>query len=219
MEITLQNIHSSFFDLLTTLRRARIKSHLRRVESSLRKNIPSSLTREQLQARRKTLDNLNSYWQAGDFPVNDTSEHTTPIFKDIYGNYCAVGYLLSKVGFDTYVSEIQAQNNYILVKEITDKKYLHAITSLGITKEEAARIQPGYGFEDPFIYGGGSGNTVSILKLVSVVLFVLLQLIAYFFFKEMNMSKKQKFLGFLTLFLTSSLILAGIWSLLLLVTT
>ena len=215
MEIALKNIHSTFFESLTTLRHARIKSHLRRVELSLRKNAPANLTREQLIARGKTLDNLNDYWQAGDFPVNDISERTTPIFKDTYGNYCAVGYLLSRAGFDKYVSEIQTENNYVLVGEISNKRYLDAIASLGITQEEAARIQPGYGFEDPFIYGGGGGNTVSILKVVSVVLFVLLQLIAYFFFKEMNMSKKQKFLGFFTLFLTSSLILAGIWSLLL----
>jgi hypothetical protein len=197
MELAANQASLSLETLAFKVDRKRIKTHLRLVEKSIRKNIPNDLSAAQLKARGTTLDRLHAYWQSEEFPINTISKKRTPIFKDQFGNYCAVGYLLSKSGH----------------KDISKPEYINAIAMLGITQEEAALIQPGYGY----------GCTLNVIDctpatttkwsywlVAAGVVYVLLQLVSLLFFRRMNMTRGQKVLGFLSLLLISSLVMMSI---------
>jgi hypothetical protein len=211
MQAMALNFDTKLYNLAYRLDRARVKKHLMRVEQSLRKNTPKNMTAEQLAARTRTLDHFRDYWQQGEFPVNDLVDYRTPVFKDHFGTYCAVGNLFAKAGYDQYVTEIQDTNNLVRVKDIDDPKYLEVIDELGLTKQEAARIQPAYGNIDPYYTDPGDGH-VAIFKLASLCLFILLQLFAIFFIKEMNLGRAQKVYGYLSLLSFSGLVMVAIWA-------
>lgn len=200
MNTQVLNLSSDLSDYAKKISDLRIKKHLQRVEMSLRKTKPKNIDKKQLNNRIKTLDNLHDYWQAGEFPINTKIKRRTPVFKDEFGNYCAVGYLLSIDGQDKLVTEIQKSNNYIKVPEITNAKYISAINSLGISQAEAARIQPGY---PPGGFGGDEITNIDTLsgkfQIVIIGVFIITQVFAMLFFKEMNLKFTQKFLGYLTL--------------------
>jgi hypothetical protein len=214
MELAANQASLSLETLAFKVDRKRIKTHLRLVEKSIRKNIPNDLSAAQLKARGTTLDRLHAYWQSEEFPINTVSKKRTPIFKDQFGNYCAVGYLLSKSGHDGYVSEIKSHNNLIKVKDISQPEYINAIAMLGITQEEAALIQPGYGYGCSTFNDctTAATNTTkwSYWLVAAGVVYVLLQLVSLLFFRRMNMTRGQKVLGFLSLLLISSLVMMSI---------
>ncbi|MCA9344492.1 hypothetical protein KC946_01525 [Candidatus Saccharibacteria bacterium] len=197
------------FYLSNTISDYRIKKHLMRVETSLNKYSPDSMSIFLLAKRKVTLAYLREYWEMGEYPINTLLNTRTPVFKDEFGNYCAVGYLLSKAGYDELVTEIQHTNNLVKVKDISDTKYVTAIESLGITLEEAAKIQPsyppgGFGYEPAY---SSSSRIFTAILLSAIAVFIFTQLISIMFFKEMNLKLSQKILGFVTLLLFSSLIM------------
>jgi hypothetical protein len=211
MEAAVNNTSLNLGGFAYKLDHKRIKAHLQRVEESLRSVTAAGLSQEQLINRQISLDRLREYWQAEEFPINNHYKSRTPIFKDEFGNYCAVGYLLSMAGYDDIVTEIQKDNNTVRVREIGEAKYLTAIASLGITQEEAAKIQPGYGGVCNYLsdcYNQPStAHTWLPWLWISMAVFVLLQIVTYFFFKEMNLTKAQKIRGFFGVFLFSSLVM------------
>ncbi|HAD34005.1 MAG TPA: hypothetical protein DCF44_05840 [Chitinophagaceae bacterium] len=94
-----------------------IKLHLSLVEDELRRTTPNNLSAHQKQNRIKCLDILNKYWNNGVFPKNTFHKERTPYFIDIYGTYCAVGYLIGETGFDEVAQKIHQENNYGYIKD------------------------------------------------------------------------------------------------------
>jgi|GEM_PF-4534123 len=133
--------------------RERIRAHLRQVEQALRARDVSHLTEETQQARRQQLEVLREYRERGLFPRNvDFPNAKVPVFVDDRGVHCAVGYLLHRSGADSIVQRVAEARNFARVPELADEPGLAEwLTSVGLSLEEAARIQPAY------CGGGGIG--------------------------------------------------------------
>jgi hypothetical protein len=92
----------------------------------------------------QSLDALHSYWQTGNFPVNDAYAYRTPIFIDKYNNFCAVGYLIMASGNEHISRMIAARTNLAYVREMNYPELTAWTTDYGFTVDELAWIQPGY---------------------------------------------------------------------------
>ncbi|MEZ5046836.1 MAG: T9SS type A sorting domain-containing protein [Chitinophagaceae bacterium] len=124
-----------------------IQLHLQLVEQSLRKNVPSNLSSKQLINRNNCLSLLHQYWTRGVFPKNTFHAKRTPYFIDIFGTYCAVGYLIKETGYEQLAQKIHKENNYGYIYELKNK-YAEINTwakEFGFTVDELAWIQPSYG--------------------------------------------------------------------------
>lgn len=122
----------------------RIAAHLRRVERDLRATDHDHLTAGQRRRRERTLDRLRAYRRRGEFPRNDTHPGRTPCFVGADGTPCAVAYLLAEAGHDDFVADVAATDNTVRIESLDDGPVLDRIEALGLTPEEAARIQPTY---------------------------------------------------------------------------
>lgn len=128
-----------------SLERLRIRRHLRAVEGELRTKPVGHLSSEQSRLRETNLDRLHEYWSAGQFPVNTIDpEHRIPIFVDASGTRCAVAYLLDRSGETDLVSAVARETNLVRIPDVADGPLLEWLDREGLTKEEAARIQPNY---------------------------------------------------------------------------
>lgn len=127
----------------------RIRDHLATVSRALRARAPSSLTGQERTARETTLEWLDEYRQRGLFPHNHVVEgRRVPVFVDPHGTPCAVGYLMLRSGEHDLVEEIVRRDNLVRVPELRDDPRLASwLASRGITLEEAAWIQPTYGYD------------------------------------------------------------------------
>jgi hypothetical protein len=59
---------------------------------------------------------LQEYRDAGLFPINNEAPGAFPIFKDSFGTYCAVGYLVAKTAGCVVADAIDQQyhNSYVI---------------------------------------------------------------------------------------------------------
>ena len=121
-----------------------IQLHLQLVERILRSRDVAHLSPTQQQNRKKSLDHLHQYWQAGRFPINDQYAYRTPIFIDKYDNFCAVGYLVKASGHESVSRIIAANTNLAYVGQMNYPELNDWAGENGFTKEELAWIQPGY---------------------------------------------------------------------------
>ncbi len=121
-----------------------IRTHLRLVEATLRQRDVRHLSAAQQRHRFQCLDNLHTYWQTGNFPINDQYAFRTPIFIDPYDNFCAVGYLLKASGNEGVSRMIAAKTNLAYVKEMKYPEVGAWAADNGFTVAELAWIQPGY---------------------------------------------------------------------------
>jgi hypothetical protein len=88
---------------------------------------------------------LEEYRRAGRFPRNRTSREWTPVFVDEGGTRCAMAHLLEHVGAHDFVRRVASMHNLARIHDLrADRELLHWLLVLGITLEEAARIQPAY---------------------------------------------------------------------------
>lgn len=124
----------------------RIKTHLAYAEMLLRKTKTSHLNIETRQKREKLLDHLHTYWLAGVFPKNYDRQDRSPCFIDRDGNICAVGYLVEKSAGRQMAENINKEFQYHTIADMNSRALNEWITENGLTKEEAAIIQPGYGW-------------------------------------------------------------------------
>lgn len=200
---------SRLSNILASVEARRIKKHLRNVHRSLSKTNDSCLSAEFASRRRKTLQQLDDYIEQAQFPINNESYRRHPIFVDSYGNRCAMGYLLHANGRDDLVDEVSANDNLVQVEAINDQKYLNAFAALGLTKEHAAQIQPGYGWMPPEHPPAENEHT----RIIIIALYLALQVLALFFVKSLNMTKSQKVFLFLTILLATSLMTFIGWNL------
>lgn len=121
-----------------------IATHLMLVEKTLRARNISTLSASQKQNRLTLLNELNGYWKAGRFPVNDYLPYKNPVFIDREGTHCAVGYLMMQSGKDDLAQSINAAEKFAYVHEIKTKGVKEWADENGFTIDELAWIQPGY---------------------------------------------------------------------------
>jgi hypothetical protein len=131
----------------------RIQTHLRYVKNILRKADVSSLNYQQQENRKKLLNLLHEYCEAGIFPKNyDYPNRRIPCFIDRDGNICAVGYLIEKTIGREIAEKINTRYQYEYVMNMQDEILEKWMTENGLTRKECAMIQPAYGYNPPPSY-------------------------------------------------------------------
>lgn len=123
----------------------RLQTHLRYVEQVLRGRDVSHLSSAQRAARASILDVLHEYHVAGFFPRNRALPGRRPVFVDtVSGAVCAVGYLIEQTRGRDVVEAVNADFQYASIFQI-DAPVLDAwLDEHGLTRVEAAMIQPFY---------------------------------------------------------------------------
>ncbi|MFN8322022.1 MAG: T9SS type A sorting domain-containing protein [Chitinophagales bacterium] len=121
-----------------------ISIHLMLVEKTLRARDTKHLTPLQIQNRNNLLSELNGYWKAGVYPVNDYLPYKNPVFIDRNGTHCAVGYLMMQSGQDALAQTIDANEKFAYVYQIKTSGVKEWAENNGFTIDELAWIQPGY---------------------------------------------------------------------------
>ena len=129
----------------------RIQSHLATVEQELLARDVSHLSAAQQAARLRHVQVLREYREAGVFPRNyDFPNERVPYFVDEHGTHCAMAYLIARSGGESLVAHVASTRNNARVRELADEPALLAwLDNAGLTVEEAARIQPSYGWYPP----------------------------------------------------------------------
>ena len=123
----------------------RLKTHLQYVEQTLRKREIQHLSPELQANRKKLLDHLQAYHQAGAFPHNyDHPGERKPCFIDRDGNICAVGYLIEQSAGRALSEKINDQFQYASVFDMEMPELTDWVAMSGLTLEECAMIQPAY---------------------------------------------------------------------------
>ena len=133
---------------LNRLRRAvddaRICEHLRRAESALR-SADHDLSPERRRRRERHLDRLAAYRERGEFPTNRTEAERVPLFVGDDGTPCAMARLIRKDGREDLVAAVMAEDPTARIEELPDDHPVVGwVEENGLTREEAARIQPTY---------------------------------------------------------------------------
>lgn len=140
---------------------AEVREHLLEVAAALRAETPDTLPEALRRERLATLDALESYAWAGDFPQNDGGEaparvrlpprtfeaHTpgrhAPRFIDDEGTHCAVGYLMA-LDAPGLAARVDAEHSRDWLPEIDTPGVAGWAAAHGLTLDELAWIQPGY---------------------------------------------------------------------------
>lgn len=124
--------------------RVRIREHLRRAERELRDADVGHLDGDRRRARERQLDRLRSYRRGGSFPRNGEAAERTPCFVGADGVPCALGALLLADGRSDLVADVAARDNAVRIEDCDDERILDWLEENGLTRAEAARIQPSY---------------------------------------------------------------------------
>lgn len=126
-----------------------VQLHLGETEILLRRRNVSGLSKALQQSRLKNLGILHQYMLAGQFPKNNLHSGRQPYFIDAEGTYCAVGYLMKMTGADNMARQISSTQNYNYLINIQNPALMDWVAGSGLTFDELALIQPGYGGEWP----------------------------------------------------------------------
>ena len=121
-----------------------IVQHLSLVVRHLKSVSTNHLSSTQRQHREDLLNELNTYAMQGVFPTNDFLSYQNPVFIDRKGVHCAVGYLMLKSGHENLAQEINMNQRFAYVIEITHPQLKSWASMHGFTQDELAWIQPGY---------------------------------------------------------------------------
>lgn len=128
----------------STPEEVRIKTHLGYVVSLLKQADTSNLDASQKENRATLITLLEGYKEAGVFPKNRHFETRRPVFIDEDGNLCAVGYLIAQTEGLEAAQTINQQHKFDYIKDIDPKLVDGWLAENGLTKKEAAMIQPAY---------------------------------------------------------------------------
>ena len=145
---TARTVRSRVGRALNRLRRTvddvRVREHLRRTESALR-DAGHELPPEQRRRRERHLDRLAAYRERGEFPTNRRHAGRTPLFVGDDGTPCAMAYLLLEDGREDLVAAVMAAEPTARIEELPDDHpVVEWVEANGLTRAEAARIQPAY---------------------------------------------------------------------------
>lgn len=139
----LKNPISGSAELFVFAEKMHIQAHLAFTELRLRTKKSNT---DNYPQRLSALNVLHNYWVEGVFPKNTyESNKRKPVFIDNNGTYCAVGYLMANTGYSELANDIDKKNKFALVEDINDSNVDTWLNDFGLTKNEAALIQPGYG--------------------------------------------------------------------------
>jgi len=135
-------------DRLERLRRAvddvRVREHLRRAESALR-SAEYDLSPERRRRRERHLDRLAAYRERGEVPTNRSEPERVPLFVGDDGTPCAMANLLFEDGRRDLVADVMAEEPTVRIEDLPDgHPVVEWVEANGLTREEAARIQPTY---------------------------------------------------------------------------
>lgn len=162
--------------------RLRVREHLRRVERDLRRADVDHLDPERRRRREAVLDDLRAYRRRGAVPINDEAPERTPCFVGAEGTPCAVAALLLADGRDDLVAEVAETDNALRIEDCEDERLLDWLDGVGLTRDEAARIQPAY---DAGVFlatdcGSMACSTVGLLAgLIGTAAFAVLEAVGY----------------------------------------
>ena len=110
----------------------------------------AELRRQLAEARAENIARLRAYRDAGRFPHHRAAtDRALPIFVDAQDTACAVGFLMRESGWRAEVAEIAAADNHVFVDDADGGALLRWVATSGLTREEAALIQPAYGPPPP----------------------------------------------------------------------
>jgi hypothetical protein len=121
-----------------------IQLHLSSVIEVLSLRNVQHLSQSQQNQREFLLKSLESYAMQGIFPVNDYLAYQNPVFIDRYNTHCAVGFLMQQSGSENLAREIQRNQNFAFVRQISVDGVSEWAYEHGFTLDELAWIQPGY---------------------------------------------------------------------------
>jgi hypothetical protein len=98
--------------------------------------------------RQHQLERLAMYRELGKFPRNISTQGRVPVFVDDRSIPCAVAFLMLCDDQLNHVIDIAHAANDINIGRRSHKAIAHWCKYSGLLEEEAALIQPAYGFED-----------------------------------------------------------------------
>src|SRR6218665_1529408 len=128
----------------------RLQAHLYYTEQLLREKPVSHLSGKQAYNRALVLDLLNQYTGEAAFPVNlDHPGERRPCFIDVFGNICAVGYLIEQTKGREMAEAINRKHQYDFLLDMNEPAIAAWADEYGLTLEECAMIQPTYGPVQP----------------------------------------------------------------------
>lgn len=123
----------------------RIVTHLEYVINELNQADVFHLSQQQANNRTTLIKLLEQYIQEERFPKNyDFQDQRRPTFIDIDGNICAVGYLVQQTVGQAAAENINSGYKYGYVMEMNSDLLDNWLTTYGLSKKEAAMIQPSY---------------------------------------------------------------------------
>ncbi|GAB5407901.1 MAG: hypothetical protein BalsKO_02660 [Balneolaceae bacterium] len=124
----------------------RITTHLNYVIGVLELTSTEYLSETQSLKRSKLISILNEYVKEERFPKNyDFEDQRRPTFIDKDGNICAVGYLVQQTVGQEAAEAINKKYKYEYLMEMESELLDSWLNEYGLTKKEAAMIQPSYG--------------------------------------------------------------------------
>lgn len=169
---TLKKPISTNSNLMILTERLHIQAHLACTELRLRLKKRTA----RYQQRSSALNLLHDYWIGGTFPRNTYDRAwRKPVFVDAQGTYCAVGYLMTQTGHEKLAKSIDESNKFILVENTNSRSMDTWLYSCGLTKEEAALIQPGYGgFVIEKVGYSVQDKVLALLSIVASVAIIIL---------------------------------------------
>ncbi len=133
-------------DPASLLEDARTAAHLEGAEQMARERDVSHLSPATKTLRAFVLEELRGYRLGGRFPKDDGHAAQRPCFVDATGTRCALAHLLEQVGAQALVARIAATENHARVEQLArDPEFLGWLLTMGLSVEEAARIQPPFG--------------------------------------------------------------------------
>lgn len=125
----------------------RVRHHLAGAEAMMRARELSGLSPAQRTMRAFVVAELRRYRLRGVFPRNHYHRELTPQFVDEHGVRCAMAHLLHVTGFDDLVERVRRAKNDVRIRELAgDPELLAWLLMVGMTLDEAARVQPSYCF-------------------------------------------------------------------------
>lgn len=184
--------------------RVRIREHLRRAEQELRAADVDDRPPGERRARERTLDRLREYRCGGAFPTNDEAPERTPCFVGGNDEPCAIAALMLADGRESLVADVAAADNTVLLEDCEDERVLEWIEGAGLTRAEAARIQPGY--PEAVYFASDCGPVACstarlIAAAVGAAVFAVLEVVGYRFVSGAfpgNALKRRALLGYVT---------------------
>lgn len=154
----------------------RIREHLRRAETDLRAAGREHLGPDQRRRRETQLDRLREYRQRGEFPRNRITPERSPCFVGANGTPCAVAHLLLEDGRADLVEHVAETDPTVRIESLDDGPVLEWLETNGLTRDEAARIQPSYPYSVEFATSCGPlpcWLAAGLASLVALVAFAL----------------------------------------------